>query len=121
MPRGAVHPSFDLTFRESWTPKYVTKSERQLRFHVGEARKMLELAALPPDTELLPLRYRYMAVEAYLEGDISEGQFARFLRTDRTTARGLAQQLSHRIGMDETGAVSEEKLGYLEGADVAIG
>jgi Zn-dependent peptidase ImmA (M78 family)/transcriptional regulator with XRE-family HTH domain len=90
-------------------------------FRVGEARKMLELAALPPDTELLPLRYRYMAVEAYLEGDISEGQFARFLRTDRTTARGLAQQLSHRIGMDETGAVSEEKLGYLEGADVAIG
>jgi Zn-dependent peptidase ImmA (M78 family)/transcriptional regulator with XRE-family HTH domain len=90
-------------------------------FRVGEARKMLELAALPPDAELLPLRYRYLAVEAYLEGDISEGQFARFLRTDRTAARKLAQQLSHRIGMDETGAISDVELGAFERADVANG
>ncbi len=90
-------------------------------FRVGEARKMLELAALPPDRELLPLRYRYLAVEAYLEGDISEGQFARFLRTDRTTARKLAQQLSHRIGMDESGEISELELGDIERADAAHG
>lgn len=90
-------------------------------FRVGEARKMLELAALPPDQELLPLRYRYLAVEAYLEGNISEGQFARLLRTNRTTARKLAHQLSHRIGMDETGTVSEIEIGHLDAADVANG
>ena len=90
-------------------------------FRVGEARKMLELAALPPDEELLPLRYRYLAVEAYLEGRISEGQFARLLRTDRTTARKLAQQLSHRIGMDESGTISEVEIGHLDVADAANG
>lgn len=90
-------------------------------FRVGEARKMLELAALPPDQDLLPLRYRYLAVEAYLEGNISEGQFARLLRTDRTTARKLAQQLSHRIGMDESGTISEIEIGHLDAADVANG
>jgi Zn-dependent peptidase ImmA (M78 family)/transcriptional regulator with XRE-family HTH domain len=90
-------------------------------FRVGEARKMLELAALPPDEELLPLRYRYMAVEAYLEGRISEGQFARLLRMDRTAARKLAQQLSHRIGMDESGTISEVEIGHLDAADAANG
>ena len=74
-------------------------------FRVHEARDLLELAALPPDTELLPLRFRYLAVEAYLRGQISEGQFAKFLRTDRVTARGLAAQLSRRIGLDESGSV----------------
>ena len=90
-------------------------------FRVGEARKMLELAALPPDQELLPLRYRYLAVEAYLEGNISEGQFAHLLHTDRTAARKLALQLSHRIGMDETGTTSEIEFGPLGPADVANG
>jgi hypothetical protein len=82
---------------------------------------MLELAALPPDQELLPLRYRYLAVEAYLEGGVSEGQFARLLRTDRTAARKLAQQLSHRIGMDESGAISEIEIAHLDAAEVANG
>lgn len=79
-------------------------------FRVGEARNMLELAALPPDEDVLPLRYRYLAVQAYLEGDLSEGRFARSLRTDRTSARVLARQLSHRVGLDESGAVSDFEL-----------
>jgi Zn-dependent peptidase ImmA (M78 family) len=90
-------------------------------FRVGEARKMLELAALPPDEELLPLRYRYLAVEAYLNGNVSEGQFARLLRTDRTTARKLGHQLSHRIGMDETGTISDIEISHLDAAGAANG
>lgn len=90
-------------------------------FRVGEARQMLELAALPPDEELLSLRYRYLAVEAYLKGNISEGQFARLLRTDRTNARRLARQLSHRVSLDESGTLSDVALGRLEVADLANG
>jgi Zn-dependent peptidase ImmA (M78 family)/DNA-binding XRE family transcriptional regulator len=90
-------------------------------FRVGEAREMLELAALPPDEELLPLRYRYLAVEAYLEGQISEGQFARLLRTDRTAARKLAHRLSHRVGMDERGTISDVDIGPLDSSEVASG
>jgi Zn-dependent peptidase ImmA (M78 family)/transcriptional regulator with XRE-family HTH domain len=90
-------------------------------FRVGEAREMLELAALPPDAELLPLRYRYLAVEAYTDGEISEGQFARFLRTDRTSARKLSQQLSQRVRLNESGEVSRVDIGPLEAPRVANG
>lgn len=90
-------------------------------FRVGEAREMLELAALPPDRDLLPLRYRYLAVEAYLDGKITEGQFARFLRTDRTSARQLAHQLSHRVGLDERGATSDFEMGPADVLDVVNG
>lgn len=60
-------------------------------------------AAQPADTELLPLRFRYLAVEAWTEGEISEGQAARLLRVDRTTARLIAAQLSHRV-LEEAGS-----------------
>lgn len=90
-------------------------------FHVGEARELLELAARPPDAEPLPLRYRYLAVEAYLEGHISEGQFARFIRTDRTTARRFAHQLSHRIRMDASGQSSDVEIAAFDAADVVTG
>lgn len=87
-------------------------------FRVAEAREMLELAALPPDEEMLPLRYRYLAVEAYLRGEISEGQFARLLRTDRVAARSLAQRLSTRVGLDEEGTRSEIELETLDDLNV---
>jgi Zn-dependent peptidase ImmA (M78 family)/DNA-binding XRE family transcriptional regulator len=90
-------------------------------FRVKQARQMLELAALPPDENLLPLRYRYLAVESYLDGHISEGQFARLLRSDRTMARKLAQQMSHRIGMDESGVTSSVEIPLLDVADVGSG
>ena len=60
-------------------------------------------ASQPADTELLPLRFRYLAVEAWMEGEISEGQAARLLRADRTTARLIAAQLSHRV-LEEAGS-----------------
>ena len=75
-------------------------------FRVGEARQLLELASNPPDTELLPLRFRYLAVDAWSRGEISEGQLARLLRVDRTSARELVARLSHGVGLDEYGAPS---------------
>ena len=75
-------------------------------FRVGEARHLLELASNPPDTELLPLRFRYLAVDAWSRGEISEGQLARLLRVDRTSARELVARLSHGVELDEHGAPS---------------
>lgn len=86
-------------------------------FRVGEARELLELAALPPDTDLLPLRYRYMAVEAYLQGAISEGQFARFIRLDRAAARQMAQRLSHRVALDASGSLDSLGIDLAEMSD----
>lgn len=72
-------------------------------------------ASQPADTELLPLRFRYLAVEAWTEGEISEGQAARLLRVDRTTARLIAAQLSHRVleeagSQDSAGSEPEQEL-----------
>jgi hypothetical protein len=55
---------------------------------------------------VLPIRYRYLAVEAYQRGDLSEGQLARMLRVDRLEARQTAIELASRPTIDEEGAVS---------------
>lgn len=75
-------------------------------FRVTEARELLELAAQPPDREVLPLRFRYLALDAWSKGELTEGQLARLLRVDRLSARRLAERLSRRIGLDEDGATS---------------
>ena len=64
------------------------------RFSVTEARRLLGLAAPEPDARVLPVRYVTLAVDAYRDGRISEGAFARFLRLDRVTAREVARTLA---------------------------
>lgn len=54
---------------------------------VGEAKNVLGLVDEPDHSDLLPSRYVILAVHALADAAISEGQFARFLRTDFTEAR----------------------------------
>ena len=61
-------------------------------FRVQDARQLIGLPQLPPDNELLPVRYRYLAIEAFEKGRITEGQLSRFLRVDRLTARSVVGQ-----------------------------
>jgi Zn-dependent peptidase ImmA (M78 family)/DNA-binding XRE family transcriptional regulator len=63
-------------------------------FQVREAQRKLGLSEIPSSNEMLPVRYQYLALEAYEEGLISEGQLARFLDVDRLEARTLAGKLS---------------------------
>ncbi|HEX9971563.1 MAG TPA: hypothetical protein VGD14_05795, partial [bacterium] len=51
----------------------------------------------------LPYRYRALAVQAYETGDISEGQLARLLRTDRVRARELVEQFISRYTISDDG------------------
>ncbi len=63
-------------------------------------------------TDPYPERYKYLAVQAFQMGKISEGQLCRFLRSDRVTARGIvAQCTSHRF-VDECGEVREQCLPF---------
>jgi len=66
---------------------------RQQGFRVREAQRLLGLQERSVDDELLPPRYRYLAVEAWQRGDLSEGQLASFLRVDRLTARRTVREL----------------------------
>lgn len=66
---------------------------KQERFRVHEAKKLLGLE--PPHVDDFPFSARYMAlaIEAWQQAQLSEGQLARILRTDRIGARDMIQRI----------------------------
>ncbi|HEX9943157.1 MAG TPA: XRE family transcriptional regulator [Thermoanaerobaculia bacterium] len=66
---------------------------RQEHFRVREAQKLLGLEPIHADNESLSPRYIALAIEAWQREQLSEGQLARFLRTDRVGARERIQRL----------------------------
>ena len=75
-------------------------------FKVREAQEQLGLAPNPRDDRLLPLRYQFLAVRAYEEGNLTEGELARLLRVDRVSARRVVQELTHPLHFIDEGRVS---------------
>jgi len=63
------------------------------RFRVREAQRLLGLDTLHKDDEIFSPRYMALAVEAWQSGELSEGQLARALRTDRLGTREVIQSL----------------------------
>ncbi len=72
-------------------------------FKVQHAQKLLGIDANPPILERLPRRYVALAVEAFRSGQLSEGQLARYLRTDRVSARSLMESLLKEIHVENGG------------------
>ena len=64
-------------------------------FKVREAQEQLGLAPHPHDDERLPIRYQFLAVRAYQEEKLTEGELARLLGIDRVQARQVVQRLTH--------------------------
>jgi len=62
-------------------------------FRVREAQRLLGLEALTTDADAPPPRFVALAVEAWQRADLSEGQLAQILRTDRLGARERVQEL----------------------------
>ena len=58
-------------------------------FRIAEARKILDRPAANADKQLLADRYCHLALEAWRNEKLSEGQLARLLRIDRTQVREL--------------------------------
>jgi Zn-dependent peptidase ImmA (M78 family)/DNA-binding XRE family transcriptional regulator len=82
-------------------------SHKRARDRLGLA----ETSKKPP--ELLPERYRQLAVRAFQQDLISEGQLARFLRVDRLTAREIVDRESVRdIGSDDKPNEKEAHLNF---------
>jgi len=76
-------------------------------FKTREAQRILGINANPPIDEL-PRWYMKLAVMAFEKGEVSEGQLARYLRTDRLTARLLVEGLSSNYQEKENGFVNVE-------------
>jgi Zn-dependent peptidase ImmA (M78 family)/DNA-binding XRE family transcriptional regulator len=61
-------------------------------FRVSEARQLLDIADAPEHRDLLPARYILLAIHAFDDGKLTEGQFARFLRADLNEARRVYRE-----------------------------
>ena len=69
-------------------PKGTWSFLKEEGFKVRKAQRDLGLTSKHLETDNpYPERYKFLAVQAYERGDISEGQLARFLRCDRVRAR----------------------------------
>jgi Zn-dependent peptidase ImmA (M78 family)/DNA-binding XRE family transcriptional regulator len=79
-------------------------------FKVRESQKLLGIDANPPLMDLLPQRYVALAMEAYRKGDLSEGQLARFLRTDRVSARLYVEEGRQGIHQEREGEFTQLEL-----------
>jgi len=60
---------------------------------VRETQKNLNLEQLPQRSNLNPVHYQHLAIEALDQGLITEGQFAKFLSVNRLEARRIAELL----------------------------
>ena len=79
---------------------------RDRGFKVREAQKQLGLSPHPRDERGLPLRYQYLAVRAYEEERLTEGELARLLRVNRVAARRLIQELTQSLLLHDEGQVA---------------
>ena len=69
------------------------RDKLQRGIKVREAQQQLGLEPLCMKSEKLPVYYRNLAVQAYTDSVISEGQLAKFLQVDRVEAREIAETL----------------------------
>ena len=76
-------------------------------FSVRKAATMLDLPSRTEPSDCYPQRYKYLAVQAFEQAKISQGQLARFLRCDPVTAREiltacLTSDVENDDGLPET-------------------
>ena len=77
---------------------------RDRGFKVREAQEQLGLVTHPHDDDQLPLRYRLLAVQAYEDGELTEGELCRLLRQDRLSARQTVHSMTNPLRlMDDDG------------------
>lgn len=76
---------------------------RELGFQPSKARELMQLPTHKSELPSLPLRYQALAVQAYEKGDLTEGQLAERLGTDRIGARELVRNLTIQVQPSEDG------------------
>lgn len=79
---------------------------RDLGFMIREAQEQLGLYQHSHDDQSLPVRYQLLAVRAFGEGKLTEGELSRLLRTDRVSARRTVQKLTHPVHVADAGEVA---------------
>ncbi|MFO0837744.1 MAG: XRE family transcriptional regulator [Phycisphaerae bacterium] len=82
-------------------------------FRVRAAQETLGFALRVPDSErAYSDRYRFLSVQAFESGAISEGQLAKLLRTDRITARGIVSDCLAESDVQDSGVAATRELRF---------
>jgi Zn-dependent peptidase ImmA (M78 family)/transcriptional regulator with XRE-family HTH domain len=89
------------------------KLERE-GFKVRQAQQVLGIEANSPVKDSLPLRYKTLAVSAYNAEALTEGQLAKFLRTDRVRTRLIADEINHLAIAEKEGEFGNLQLDLAE-------
>ncbi len=84
-------------------PKGSWQEMKESRFAPRQAAAMLHLPVHLETPEVCPERYKYLAVHAFEQEKISQGQLARFLRCDPVTAREIVAQCLTSSVIDDEG------------------
>ena len=79
---------------------------RDRGFKVREAQQQLGLTPQASSARSLPARYEFLAVRAYEADELSEGELARYLRTDRVSARRLVQRMTNELYLLDEGQLA---------------
>jgi len=77
---------------------------------VRRAQQLLNIDVSVPVKDKLPRRYQRLAVMAYEKGELSEGQLARYLRTDRVSARLLVEEMTQDFSTEREGNYEDIEL-----------
>jgi Zn-dependent peptidase ImmA (M78 family)/DNA-binding XRE family transcriptional regulator len=83
-------------------------------FKVRQAQQILGIEANPPVKDSLPLRYKTLAVSAYNNGELSEEQLAKYLRTDRVRARLIVDEINNLAVAEREGEFENLQLDLAE-------
>jgi len=81
---------------------------------VRSVQQQLNLQDIPQRSDMTPIHYQHLAIEALDQGLITEGQFAQFLGVNRLEARHIAEQLREY----SSGILEEDRVNLREVADV---
>jgi hypothetical protein len=85
------------------TPKGVWQSLKEAGMAPQTAATLLALPSHPQNDQPYPERYMYLAVRAFEEGLISQGQLARFLRCDPVEAREIVAKCLTSVQVEDDG------------------
>ena len=87
-------------------PTGVWEKLQERKFYVVEAAQKLNLEPYPEPTQKLPERYIKLAVQAYEDEQITEGELANYLQLDRVEAREVL--LSYERESETDYAIDED-------------
>jgi Zn-dependent peptidase ImmA (M78 family) len=69
---------------------------RRQGLRIRDLQRKLDLGEIPAREDELPLHYQHLAIQAFADGLITEGQLAHLLRVDRLEARHAIKETLER-------------------------